>query len=119
MLYKYEFNEETLSYAEERDEIHCQSVNENESLGLRKELLFSPYIFHVSDLIEDHISELILKNGGMVTDSIDETVSHVICNKSEESAARKDIVYVKASWIEDCARLSCLLSPFARKYIIQ
>ena len=50
----------------------------------------------------------------MVVDSVDKTVSHVICLKVENPV--KDIVYVKPSWIEDSARLKCLISPSTRKY---
>ena len=88
--------------------------NENDCLDRKKHLLFSPYIFQISDEIDDFISEIILQNGGMVVDSVDKTVSHVICLKLENPV--KDIVYVKPSWIEDSARLKCLISPFTRKY---
>ena len=78
--------------------------------------LFAPYIFYVSEEIEnfESLSTVILKNGGCIDDAIDHTTTHVI--ESQTRKKKKNIIYVRPEWILDSFKHKKLLNPHIPRY---
>jgi len=104
-----------IEYSYNKDEDYCLSdySDENEKPKL---YLFAPYIFYVSEKIEnfDSISTVILKNGGCIDDAIDHTTTHVIQCKTKKK--KKNIIYVRPEWILDSFKHKKLLNPHIPRY---
>ena len=88
-------------------------IDENEKPKL---YLFAPYIFYVSEEIEnfESLSTTISKNGGCIDDAIDHTTTHVIQNQIRKK--KKNIIYVRPEWILDSFRHKKLLNPHIPRY---